>query len=146
LDAELQNLDELSARPREFPSTIASIDGKLKELEAQDLDTVQALEARSAQVGKYANMRLLAASQADKTRAKVAAQQEVVIKAGTAQLIEVLQFGIQSVQRAIQIDWLLLCRSFRHRYAGLLRSGRFIGSFNVRPKSVAGRNENFHKG
>jgi hypothetical protein len=50
LDAELQKLDLLSARQREFPSAIANIDGKLKELEAQDLDTLQALEARSAQV------------------------------------------------------------------------------------------------
>jgi hypothetical protein len=82
LDAELQKLDELSARQREFPSTIANIDGKLKELEGQDLDTLQALEARSAQVGKYANMRLLAASQAEKTKAKVAAQQEITLRIG----------------------------------------------------------------
>jgi hypothetical protein len=53
LDAELQKLDELTARQREFPSTIANIDGKLKELEAQDLDTLQALEARSARWASY---------------------------------------------------------------------------------------------
>jgi hypothetical protein len=83
LDAELQKLDDLAGKEREFPSTIANIDGKLKELEAQDLDTLQSLEARSAQMGKYANMRVLAASQAKKVKAAIAAQQEVVLKIGS---------------------------------------------------------------
>jgi hypothetical protein len=83
LDAELQKLDKLAAKEREFPSTIADIDGKLKELESQDLDTLPALEARSAQVGKYTNMRLLAAAQAQKTKAAIAQQQAVVLKIGT---------------------------------------------------------------
>jgi hypothetical protein len=47
------------------------------------LDTLQALEARSAQAGKLTNMIQLAAFQFDKTRAKVAEQQKVVIELGT---------------------------------------------------------------
>jgi valyl-tRNA synthetase len=82
LDVELEKLDNLAAKEQEFPNTIANIDGKLKELEAQDLDALQSLEARSAQVGKLSNMRLLAAAQAKKTRAKVTEQQEAVIKIG----------------------------------------------------------------
>jgi hypothetical protein len=83
LDAELQKLDELAARDREFPGTIAGIESKLTELESQDLDTLPALEARSAQVGKYTNMRSLAASQAKKTKAAIAQQQAIVLKTGT---------------------------------------------------------------
>jgi hypothetical protein len=83
LDAQLQKLAELSAKQREFPSTIANIDAKLKELEIQDLDTLPALEARSAQMGKYANMRLLAAAQAKKLAAAIAQEEEVVCRIGT---------------------------------------------------------------
>jgi hypothetical protein len=83
LDDCLQKLDNLAGKEREFPSTIANIDGKLKELEAQDLDTLQALESRSAQVSKLSNMRLLAASQAKKVTVAIAAQREAVIKIGT---------------------------------------------------------------
>jgi hypothetical protein len=83
LDVELAKLDDLAAKEREFPKTIAGIESKLTELEAQDLDTLPALEARSAQAGKLANMKQLAASQAHKTRAKVAQQQKAVIEIGT---------------------------------------------------------------
>jgi hypothetical protein len=82
LKAELQKLDNLADKEREFPSTIATIDGKLKELEAQDLDTLQALESRSAQVAKQSNMRLLAVSQLGKVKTAISAQQEVVLKIG----------------------------------------------------------------
>src|SRR6516165_10530551 len=52
LDAELAKFDDLVTSQGEFPNTIANTDGKLKELEAQDLDTLQALEPRSAPDGQ----------------------------------------------------------------------------------------------
>ena len=51
------------------------IDSKLRELESQDLSTLEAFEARQAQQGKYANMKHLAQSQAKKLEAAIRAQE-----------------------------------------------------------------------
>ena len=82
LDSVLARFDGLTTRQKEFPNVIANLDGKLKELEAQDLDTLQALEARSAQVGKLSNMKLLCDSHAKKTRVAIGSEQEAAIKLG----------------------------------------------------------------
>jgi hypothetical protein len=75
LDATLATLDELSARQREFPRHIAEIDAKLAKLAAEDLSTLEALESRQAQQGKYANMKHLAQGQAKKLEAAIRAQE-----------------------------------------------------------------------
>jgi hypothetical protein len=82
LDAELEKLDKLKAKEAEFPSTIADIESKLKELENQDLSTLEALESRQAQQGKLANTLVLANGQAKKTKAAITAQTEIVLKIG----------------------------------------------------------------
>jgi hypothetical protein len=82
LDAELRKLDGLITKQAEFPATIAGIDTKLKELENQDLSTLEALESRQAQQGKWSNMRVLADDQVKKNKAAIGAQQATVIKIG----------------------------------------------------------------
>jgi hypothetical protein len=57
LGAQLEKLDFLVTKEREFPGNVTRIDDRLRELEGQDLSTLEALEARSAQASKLANMK-----------------------------------------------------------------------------------------
>jgi hypothetical protein len=82
LDAELEKLDVLAAKDREFPGTMANIEAKVTELEAQDLDSLPALEARQSQMGKLSNMRALANNQAKKTKAAITAQETLILEIG----------------------------------------------------------------
>jgi hypothetical protein len=118
LDAELEKLDELVAKDREFPGTIASIEGKLRELDAQDLETLPALEARQSQVGKLSNMRLLANNQAAKTKSAISARTKLVIDIGAkaAGLAEQLWWTLRTtaVAQAEREFSRLFYHSFEH--------------------------------
>jgi hypothetical protein len=104
LDAELEKLDSLVSKEREFPGNITRIDGRLRELEGQDLSTLEALEARSAQAAKLVNMKHLAEVQAKKNSAAIQTQTKVVIEIGAAaaRRLEVIWYELYA-ERATQI-------------------------------------------
>jgi hypothetical protein len=54
LDSALRRLDELTAKDRNFPSDLAAIELKHKTLTDQELDSVEAIQARSAEMSKIA--------------------------------------------------------------------------------------------
>jgi hypothetical protein len=83
LDSVLARFDELTDKVAIFPAELATIEAKHKTLTDQELDSIEAIEARSAQMSKIAAMRELATSRPKKLKAAVAAQQELAIKIGT---------------------------------------------------------------
>ena len=93
LDAELEKLDSLVTKEREIPGNITRIDDRLRELEGQDLSTLEALEARSAQASKLANMKHLAEVQAKKSSAAIGTQTKVVIEIDTRTASELESFS-----------------------------------------------------
>jgi hypothetical protein len=82
LDDELQRLDQLLSAQEQIPNHVAEVDRQSQKLEAEDFPTLKALEARSAEASKLANMRLLAISRSKKLEAAVASQREATLKAG----------------------------------------------------------------
>jgi len=82
---------------------------------SQELDSVEAIEARSAQMSKIAAMRELAVIRQKKLKAAIGAEQEAAIKIGTeiAALLEA-RWWSNYVKRAEEIE-----REFRRLFHGL---------------------------
>jgi hypothetical protein len=90
LDAALATLDELSAKDRNFPSEMAAIESRHDALTNQELDSIEAIQSRSAEMSKIVAMRELAVTRQKKLKTAIAAQTEAVIKTGmqAARLLE----------------------------------------------------------
>jgi hypothetical protein len=82
LDSALARFDELTEKLTNFPAELAAIEAKHKTLTDQELDSIESIEARSAQMSKIAAMRELAVTRQKKLTSAVAAQQEITIKVG----------------------------------------------------------------
>jgi len=82
LDSALTRFDELTAKDRNFPSELAAIETKRKSLVSQELDSVEAIQSRSAEASKLSAMQELAVMRQKKVRNLIESQQEIVIKLG----------------------------------------------------------------
>jgi hypothetical protein len=90
LDSALARLDELSAKDAHFPAELAAIEAKHKTLTDQELDSIEAIQSRSAEMSKIAAMRELAAVRQKRLKSSLTAQIKIVIETGTraASLLE----------------------------------------------------------
>jgi hypothetical protein len=82
LDGELNKLDELTEKDRNFPAELAAIEARCEALTNQELDSVEAIQSRSAEMGKISAMRELAVARQKKLKAAITAQMELAIKLG----------------------------------------------------------------
>jgi hypothetical protein len=118
LDAELATLDELADKANRLPAECAILEKKREALIGQELDSVESIEARSAQMGKISAMRELAELREKKLKAAIAAQQEAVIKiaAQAGGLAEQLWWGLhtKAVAEAEREFSRLFFRAFEH--------------------------------
>jgi len=62
LDSALATLDELTVKDRNFPSELAAIEAKHEALTNQELDSVEAIQSRSAEMSKIVAIRLVKTS------------------------------------------------------------------------------------
>jgi hypothetical protein len=82
LDDELRKLDELTEKLANFPAELVSIESKREALVSQELDSVEAIQSRSAEASKLGAMIELGQARQKKLTNAVAAQQEITIKVG----------------------------------------------------------------
>jgi hypothetical protein len=82
LDSALATLDELTARQREFPRHIAEIDARCEALVSSSLDSLEAIQSRSAEMSKLGAMRELGQVRQKKLSAAIGAEQEAAIRLG----------------------------------------------------------------
>jgi hypothetical protein len=82
LDAELQKLDELLSTDQRFPAEMASIEKKHEALTNQELDSIEAIQSRSAEMSKVAAMRELAGLRQKRLATAITTQEAVVLKVG----------------------------------------------------------------
>jgi hypothetical protein len=82
LDTELEKRDELIGKAERLPAELAEIEKKHEALTSQELDTIEAIESRSAQMGKIAASREIATARQKRIKTDIAAQTEVVLKIG----------------------------------------------------------------
>jgi len=82
LDLALGTLDDLMTRAQTLPSEIATIESRHEALTNQELDSIEAIQSRSAEMSKISAMRELAKMRQQKLRTAIAAQKENVIKVG----------------------------------------------------------------
>jgi hypothetical protein len=96
LDAALATLDELSVKDGNFPAELAAIEAKHKALIDHELDSVEAIQSRSAEMSKLGAMRELGQMRQKKLKAAIAAQQKAVIEIGgrAANLLEKLWWDL----------------------------------------------------
>ena len=96
LDSALATLDELTVKDRNFPSELAAIEAKHEALTNQELDSVEAIQSRSAEMSKIVAMRELAVTRQMKLKNAITAQEKLVIETGTraARLVEELWWNL----------------------------------------------------
>jgi hypothetical protein len=96
LDDELRKLDELTDKDRNFPAEMAAIEKKHEALTNQELDSVEAIQSRSAEMSKIAAMRELSLIRQKKLKSSITDQTASVIKIGTraASLLEKLWWDL----------------------------------------------------
>jgi hypothetical protein len=90
LDAALGKLDELTTKNAHFPAELAAIETKHKILTDQELDSIEAMQARSAEMSKLSAMRELGQVRQKKLATAITAQTKAVIEIGgrAASLLE----------------------------------------------------------
>jgi hypothetical protein len=98
LDLELRKLDELTDKDRNFPAELATIEAKHKTLTDQELDSVEAIQSRSAEMSKISAMRELSVIRQKKLAAAISTQREAVVKIGgqAANLLEKLWWDLHT--------------------------------------------------
>jgi hypothetical protein len=83
LDSVLARLDELAIKAGNLPVEAAAIQAKHEALTSQELDSVEGIEARSAQMSKLSAMRELVAIRKKKVEIAIGKEQESAIELGT---------------------------------------------------------------
>jgi len=83
LDSALARFDELTDKDRNFPSELKTIENRYAALSNQEVDSVAAIESRSAEAAKLAAMKELAVVRQKKVKNLIESQQEAAIKLGT---------------------------------------------------------------
>jgi hypothetical protein len=151
---ELKKLDELIGKDRNFPAELAAIEAKHKTLTDQELDSVEAIEARSAQMSKISAMCELAT-----VRQIWVESDRVVAVADRFVVFLFVKKSISIVERSLRIDrwrwcscrqsrpgrpfaWQLLrqsCGQFLRRWPAAWISSLFnaTASCHVRPYFLA---------
>jgi hypothetical protein len=82
LDAALAKLDELTGKANRFPAEMAAIEKKREALGNQAVDSLAAIEARSAEMAKNSAMAELATLRQKRLKTDISAQEAVVLKIG----------------------------------------------------------------
>jgi hypothetical protein len=83
LDAELRKYDKLKTKQAELPATIAGLEKKRDALTSQELDSVEAIQSRSAQMSNVSATLELATLRQKRLKTDIAAQEKVLIDIGT---------------------------------------------------------------
>src|SRR5262249_18510540 len=94
----LRELDELSAKDGNFPTELAAIESKHEALPNQELDSVEAIQSRSAEMSKLAAMRELGQVRQKKLKNAITAQEKAIIEIGgrAASLLEKLWWDLHT--------------------------------------------------
>jgi hypothetical protein len=82
LVTELAKRDELIGKAERFPAELAAIEQKHEALTSQELDTIEAIESRSAQMGKITASREIATVRQKRLKAAIETQTAVVLRVG----------------------------------------------------------------
>ena len=82
LDVELRKLDELLSTDQRFPAELAAIEARRKNLVDQELDTIEAIQSRSAEMSKLGAMIELGQARQKKLKIEIGFRQEAAIKTG----------------------------------------------------------------
>jgi hypothetical protein len=98
LDDCLRKLDQLTERAANFPSELKTIEDRHEALSNQEVDSVAAIESRSAEAAKLGAMKELATVRQKKLKNSIAAQTAAVVKIGgqAAGLAEQLFWSLQT--------------------------------------------------
>ena len=90
LDSILARFDKLTAKLGNFPAEAKEAEARYEALAAQELDSIKAIESRSAEMSKAIAMREVLTVQRKKVQADMMVEQEAAIKIGTqiAHLLE----------------------------------------------------------
>ena len=106
LDSALARFDELNTKAGNFPAEAAAIESRHEALMNQELDSIESIEARSAQASKIIAMREVLTVRQKKVHAAIGAEQDTAIKIGTqiAALLEA-RWWSNYVKRADEIKF-----------------------------------------
>jgi hypothetical protein len=82
-DAALATLDQLTDKDNCFPAELGAVEKKYEALVSQELDSLEAIQSRSAEASKLSAMLELARLRQKRLKTAITAQEAIVIKIGS---------------------------------------------------------------